>query len=80
MKTQVAGEVDFDPVRYDIPARNARRMSQAPQMALAAASLAIADSNLSLETIRAQNERSGVVLETANAGFEVLLKTSLAGS
>jgi len=77
MKTQVAGEVDFDPVNYEIPAKNARRMSRASQMALAAATLAIADSNLTLEAIRAQSERSGVVLGTANAGFEVLLETSL---
>ncbi len=77
MKTQAAGEVDFDPVKFNIPVKNARRMSRASQMALAAASLAIADSNLTLEAIRAQSERSGVVLGTANAGFEVLLETSL---
>ncbi|NJC95355.1 MAG: beta-ketoacyl-[acyl-carrier-protein] synthase II [Anaerolineales bacterium] len=77
MKTQVAGEVDFDPVTYDIPAKNARRMSRASQMALAAASLAIADSDLTLDVIRAESERSGVVVGTANAGFEVLLETSL---
>ena len=77
MKTQVAGEVDFDPVSYEIPAKTARRMSRASQMALAAATLAIGDSNLTVETIRAQSERSGVVMGTANAGFEVLLETSL---
>lgn len=77
MKTQVAGEADFSPSDFGIPAKNARRMSRASQMALAAASLALADSDLTVEDIRAQAERCGVVLGTANAGFEVLLETSL---
>ena len=77
MKTQVAGEVDFDPAQYNLAAKNARRMSRASQMALAAASLAIADLNLTVDVIQAQSERSGVVLGTANAGFEVLLQTAL---
>ena len=77
MKTQVAGEVDFDPAHYNIPVKNARRMSRASQMALAAASLAIADSNLTVDAIQAQSERCGVVMGTANAGFEVLLEASL---
>lgn len=77
MKTQVAGEADFSPSDFGIPAKNARRMSRASQMTLAAASLALADSDLTVEDIRAQAERCGVILGTANAGFEVLLETSL---
>jgi len=77
MKTQVAGEVDFAPTDYDIPPKISRRMSRASQMALAAATMALADSHLTVGDIQKQSERSGVVLGTANAGFEVLLETSL---
>ena len=46
MKTQIAGEVDFDPSDFEIPPKNARRMSRASLMALSAVKMAIADSNL----------------------------------
>jgi 3-oxoacyl-[acyl-carrier-protein] synthase II len=77
MKTQIAGEVDFDPSDFEIPPKNARRMSRASLLALAAAKMALADSNLTPEIIQMHNERSGVVLGTANAGFELLLESSL---
>ena len=77
MKTQVAGEVDFDPADFDIPPKHARRMSRASLLAQAAASLALADSNLTISDIQDQSERCGVVMGTANAGFELLLETSL---
>jgi 3-oxoacyl-[acyl-carrier-protein] synthase II len=77
MKTQVAGEVDFDPTRYDIPVKNARRMSRASQMALAAVQMALVDASLSVGDIQNESERCGVALGTANAGFELLLESSL---
>jgi len=77
MKTQVAGEADFDPAGYDIPPKNARRMSRAAQMALAAVTQALADSNLTVGEVQKASERSGVALGTANAGFELLLESSL---
>lgn len=77
MKTQVAGEVDFDPSDHDLPPRTARRMSRASQMALAAAKRALVDADLSVEDIRKEAERCGVALGTANAGFELLLESSL---
>jgi 3-oxoacyl-[acyl-carrier-protein] synthase II len=77
MKTQIAGEVDFDPSDYDIPPKNARRMSRASLLALAAVQMSMADSDLSAEDIQKQSGRSGVALGTANAGFELLLETSL---
>jgi 3-oxoacyl-[acyl-carrier-protein] synthase II len=77
MKVQIAGEADFDPANYDIPAKNARRMSRASQMALAAAQMALKDAGLTVETVRKESERSGVCLGTANAGFELLLESSL---
>jgi beta-ketoacyl-acyl-carrier-protein synthase II len=77
MKIQVAGETDFDPTQYNIPAKNARRMSRASQMALAAVQLAMADANLTVENVQEESERSGVSLGTANAGFELLLESSL---
>lgn len=77
MKTQVAGEVDFDPTRYDIPVKNARRMSRASQMALAAVQMALVDAGLSAGDVQNESERCGVALGTANAGFELLLESSL---
>lgn len=77
LKAGIAGEVDFDPTIYDIPAKNARRMSRASLLALAAAKMALTDANLAPEQIQATGERCGVALGTANAGFELLLQSAL---
>lgn len=77
MKTQIAGEVDFEPADYEIPPKNARRMSRASLLALAAAKMALADAKLTPEIIQKNSERCGVALGTANAGFELLLESSL---
>ncbi len=78
MKTQIAGEVrDFDPSDYEIPPKNARRMSRASLLAQATAKMALADSDLTPEDIQKHSDRSGVALGTANAGFELLLESSL---
>ena len=77
LKAPIAGEVDFDPATYNIPAKNARRMSRAALMALATATMALADADISPQAIETQGERSGVVIGTANAGFELLLETAL---
>jgi 3-oxoacyl-[acyl-carrier-protein] synthase II len=78
MKTQIAGEIlDFDPSAYDIHPKNARRMSRASLLALAAAKMALADASLTPESIQNNSERSGVSVGTANAGFELLLQSSL---
>jgi len=75
--TQIAGEVDFDPTGYGIHPKNARRMSRASLMAVAAATMAMKDAGLTPEFIQKQADRSGVVMGTANAGFELLLQSSL---
>ena len=77
MKTQVAGEVDFAPTEYDIHPKQARRMSRASLLALAAAKMALADSNLTPDSVQSNSERGGVSIGTANAGFELLLESSL---
>jgi beta-ketoacyl-acyl-carrier-protein synthase II len=77
MKTQVAGEVDFDPSDFDIPPKHARRMSRASLLAQAAVQMSLADSRLTISEVQNQSERFGVALGTANAGFELLLETSL---
>ena len=77
MKAGIAGEVDFDPADYQIHPKNARRMSRASLMAQAAAQMAMADAGLPVEDIRKESERSGVSMGTANAGFELLLESSL---
>jgi len=75
--TQIAGEVDFNPTDYGIHPKNARRMSRASLMAVAAATMALKDAGLTPEFIQKQADRSGVVMGTANAGFELLLQSSL---
>jgi beta-ketoacyl-acyl-carrier-protein synthase II len=77
LKSPIAGELEFDSAGYDIPAKNARRMSRSSLMALATAKMALAHAGISAETIEQESERSGVVIGTANAGFEVLLETAL---
>jgi len=78
LKTQIAGEIqDFDPAEFDIHPKNARRMSRASLLAQAASKMALADANLLPEDIQKQSDRSGVALGTANAGFELLLESSL---
>lgn len=78
MKTKIAGEVQgFDPANYEIHPKHARRMSRASMLALAAAKMAMADAKLTLEYLQSISERSGVSLGTANAGFELLLESSL---
>jgi 3-oxoacyl-[acyl-carrier-protein] synthase II len=77
LKAGIAGEVDFDPADYQIHPKHARRMSRASLMAQAAARMALADAGLSVEDIRVDSERCGVCMGTANAGFELLLESSL---
>jgi len=78
MKTQIAGEVlDFDPSDFEIHPKNARRMSRASLLALAAAKMALEDASLTPEDVQKNSGRSGVALGTANAGFELLLESSL---
>ena len=65
---QIAGEVpDFAPTDY-IPAKEARRMSRASQLALAAVQMAAVDAGL--EAPASDPERLGVVIGTAVGGLE----------
>lgn len=78
LNTQIAGEVqDFDPADHEIQPKQARRMSRASLFALATAKMALSDANLTPEYVQSIAERSGVSLGTANAGFELLLESSL---
>ena len=65
---QIAGEIpDYDPEMY-FPLKEARRMSRASQLALAASQKALADSKLELPL--KNPERVGVYYGTAVGGFE----------
>ncbi len=78
LKAKVAGDIpDFDPSAFDIHPKSARRMSRASLLAQAAAKMALSDAGLTLEGIKNTSEHSGVSLGTANAGFELLLQSSL---
>ncbi|RMG90854.1 MAG: beta-ketoacyl-[acyl-carrier-protein] synthase II [Chloroflexi bacterium] len=66
---RIAGEVkDFDPAKY-MNFKEARRMSRASQLAVAAARMALADANLP-EPLP-EGERAGVLVGTGVGGFEV---------
>jgi beta-ketoacyl-acyl-carrier-protein synthase II len=78
LKAPIAGEVQgFNPADYNIPPKNARRMSRASLLAQATAAMALADAGLTVGDIQGWSERCGVSLGTANAGFELLLESSL---
>ena len=67
-KTRIAGEVkDFDVTKYNVEAKDARRMGRATLFALAAAKDALTDAGF-LEGLK-ENERAGVLLGTALGGF-----------
>ncbi len=68
MPSQIAGEVkDFDPKVY-MDFKDARRMSRASQLAVAAARMAIADAGLPEHIPNA--ERTGVLIGTAVGGID----------
>ncbi len=68
MPCRIAGEIkDFNPRDY-INFKEARRMSRASQLAVAAAKMALADANLSEEV--PDQERTGVLVGTGIGGFE----------
>ena len=68
LPSQIAGEIlDFDPTEF-IPAKEARRMSRASQLALGAAHRALADSGLPLPLC--DPERAGVSFGTAIGGLD----------
>ncbi|MCB8967276.1 MAG: beta-ketoacyl-ACP synthase II [Ardenticatenaceae bacterium] len=69
MPVQIAGEVkDFVPKNY-MDFKEARRISRASQLAVAAATMALADAGLSTPVPNA--ERVGVLVGTGAGGFEV---------
>ena len=66
---RIAGEVkNFDPAKY-MNFKEARRMSRASQLAVAAATMAIPDAGLPMEV--PDPERTGVVFGTGMGGFEM---------
>lgn len=68
MPCRIAGEIKgFNPRDY-IDFKEARRMSRASQLAVAAARMALADANLSEEV--PDQERTGVLVGTGVGGFE----------
>jgi 3-oxoacyl-[acyl-carrier-protein] synthase II len=72
LNIKIAGEVDFDPLDY-IDRKLSRRMSRASQLAHAATQMAMDDAGLSKESLAPEAERVGVLVGTANAGFEMLV-------
>jgi 3-oxoacyl-(acyl-carrier-protein) synthase len=68
MPCRIAGEVkDFNPRDY-INFKEARRMSRASQLAIAAARMALADADI--PDVVPDRERAGVVIGTGVGGFE----------
>ncbi len=72
-RTQIAGEVKkFDATKFNIDAKDARRMGRATLFALAAAKGALDDAGL--PTNLNENPRAGVVLGTGLGGFVEAIK------
>jgi beta-ketoacyl-acyl-carrier-protein synthase II len=70
LPTHFAGEVKrFDPTRW-IPAREARRMGRASQLAVATAHEALADAGLPLPLPEEMQEQVGVLIGTAIGNFD----------
>ncbi|MBN1178006.1 MAG: beta-ketoacyl-ACP synthase II [Anaerolineae bacterium] len=70
LSSQIAGEVKgFDPSRY-MPAKEARRMSRASQLAVATAQEAVSHAGLELPL----GERAGVLIGVAVGGMEWLVE------
>lgn len=70
LPVQVAAEVkNFDPHRY-LSAKDARRMSRASHLALAAVTEAVDDAGLTFPFTNGLAERTGVMLGTAMGGFD----------
>lgn len=68
---KIAGEVrGFDPAVY-IPAKEARRMGRASQLAVAASSMAIEDSGFTFDGLKEIGERVGVVFGTTLGAHEM---------
>ncbi|BBC30318.1 Ketosynthase (KS) alpha subunit [Streptomyces graminofaciens] len=74
-RSQVAGEIDFDPVAEGLTPREIRRMDRAAQFAVVCARDAVADSGLSVEDLRP--ERVGVSVGSAVAAAMSLEKEYL---
>jgi 3-oxoacyl-[acyl-carrier-protein] synthase II len=69
-KTRIGAEIrDFDPKNFGIAPKNAKRMDMFTQYGVAAASLAIEDSGLELET---DNDRVGTMIGTGIGGLMTL--------
>ncbi|SNQ46490.1 putative polyketide beta-ketoacyl synthase 1 [Frankia canadensis] len=62
-RSQVAAEIDFDPLLAGLTAREVRRMDRAAQLAVVAAREAVADSELSFDEL--DPSRLGVTIGTA---------------
>lgn len=68
---KIGGEVrNFDPTQY-IERKEARRMGRASHFAVAAATMAIEDANLTTEQIEAEGERVGVVIGSSLGAHEM---------
>jgi len=73
-ETQIAGEVqDFDPARY-FDRKEVRRADRFAQLAVAAATEAVADAKLDATTDR---DRVGVSIATAAGGLQSILDTAI---
>lgn len=70
-KTKFACEVkDFDPVKFGIDRKEARKLDRYCQYAIVAADQAIADSGLNLDTVN--KDRVGVIVGSGIGGIETL--------
>ncbi|MCB9454872.1 MAG: beta-ketoacyl-ACP synthase II [Anaerolineaceae bacterium] len=68
---QIGGEVrNFDPTEYIEP-KEARRMGRASHFAIAAATMALEDANITIDEVEAEGERVGVVIGSSLGAHEM---------
>ncbi len=72
---QIAGEIkDFDPIKYGVNPKEARRMARSSQMSVAATLMLLEDAGLKLDDIKVEGERVGVVVGSSMAGHDMAQK------
>ncbi|MBN1286518.1 MAG: beta-ketoacyl-ACP synthase II [Anaerolineae bacterium] len=68
---EIAGEIkDFDPLKYHVNRKEARRMARCSQMTIGATHMAVADAGYTMDEIKAEGERVGVSFGTSMGGHD----------
>ncbi len=71
-KVEIAGEIKhFDPKKYKINRKELRRIARSSQMSIAATHMLIEDAGFTLDELKEEAERLGVVIGTSMGGHDM---------